>query len=677
MSDTSQAFGPHPGLVFDASGVPSDPVHGDVFRSRAGGWREAESVFVDGCRLRERWSRHERFCVLELGFGLGLNFLATLRAWRSDPARSRALHFVSVETHPLSQQDLRRALAGLVDIGPAVAAAGSNGASDSCATTRAAAALVEQWPLALSGLHRLSFDDGAVTLTLAFGEGQRIVPRLALAADAFFIDGIGLARDPATCPPGLVRALARHARPGALLATRSVAASLREALAGAGFDVMPVPGGDRGPPRTVAVWAPRWPRWPTPDEPPTLAAPRAIVIGAGLAGAAIAEGFARRGFAVDLLDANPRPGGQGSAQPLVAEHLHLSPDDNPLARLSRTALLLRAAREHGAAGLTSSATRGAGFADIRGRLAVDSSEAEGERQAAMLSRLAFPPAFVRRLARDEAADAAGIALPRGGLWLPLCAALAPVEAIREWLASAGEAIRFRGATSVARLEADPAGAGWIAFDASGHALAAAPVVILANAIDAAHLGAQASLSMRRVRGQTTWLRDPAVAPLRVVLGGDAYAAPSGAGDGRVLIGASFDDGDSLLPDPRDDLGNLRRLGRMLDRDPQTMRAGAASAAAGFRFALPDRLPAIGPLPDEAAAATAQAELRRNDRLPIPMAPGLYGAVGFGSRGLLWAALAAELLPAMVCGEPAPLERELIAAIAPARFLRRRLRAAPR
>jgi tRNA 5-methylaminomethyl-2-thiouridine biosynthesis bifunctional protein len=401
------------------------------------------------------------------------------------------------------------------------------------------------------------------------------------------------------------------------------------------------------------------------------------VIGAGLAGAAIADGFARRGFAIDLLDANPQPGGRGSAQPLVAEHLHLSPDDNPIARLSRAALLLRAAREQGATGMTPSAMRGASAAHVRGRLAVDSNDAEGERQAEMLSRLGFPPAFVRRLARDEAADAAGIALPRGGLWLPECAAVAPGDSIREWLSSAGEAVRFRGETTVARLEADPAGAGWIAVDASGQALAAAPVVVVANAGDAARLGAQACLSMRRVRGQTTWLRDPAVAPLRVVLGGDAYAAPSGAGDGRVLIGASFDDGDSLLPDPRDDLGNLRRLGRMLDRDPRTMRAGAASAAAGFRFTLPDRLPAIGPLPDEAAASAAQADLRRNDRLPIPMAPGLYCAAGFGSRGLLWAVLAAELLPAMVCGEPAPLERELIAAVAPARFLRRRLRAAPR
>jgi tRNA 5-methylaminomethyl-2-thiouridine biosynthesis bifunctional protein len=198
-------------------------------------------------------------------------------------------------------------------------------------------------------------------------------------------------------------------------------------------------------------------------------------------------------------------------------------------------------------------------------------------------------------------------------------------------------------------------------------------VVLANAGDAVRLAGIGALTLRRVRGQTTWLDDPALARLRVVLGGEAYAAPSG--DGRVLLGASFDEGDSPQPDPRDDLGNLRRLGRMLDRDPATMLAGARSAQAGFRWILPDRMPAIGPLADERAAAAIAGELVRNDRLPIPVADGLYGAFAFGSRGLLWAALAAELLPAIVCGEPAPIECDLIAAIAPSRFLRRRFRRA--
>ncbi|MFP5406570.1 MAG: FAD-dependent oxidoreductase, partial [Gammaproteobacteria bacterium] len=197
--------------------------------------------------------------------------------------------------------------------------------------------------------------------------------------------------------------------------------------------------------------------------------------------------------------------------------------------------------------------------------------------------------------------------------------------------------------------------------------------VLANAGDAARLGNLASLAVRRVRGQTSWVRDPALAGLRVVLGGAAYAAPAGDAERRALIGASFSESDVLAPDPRDDLGNLRRLGRMLDCDIEAMRGSVAPAATGFRFVLRDRLPAIGPLPDEAAARLRADDLARNGRVPIPLAHGLYGAFGFGSRGLLWASLAAEVLPAMVCGEPAPIESDLLDAIAPGRFLVRSAR----
>ncbi|MCD4543099.1 bifunctional tRNA (5-methylaminomethyl-2-thiouridine)(34)-methyltransferase MnmD/FAD-dependent 5-carboxymethylaminomethyl-2-thiouridine(34) oxidoreductase MnmC, partial [Burkholderia pseudomallei] len=69
-----------------------------------------------------------------------------------------------------------------------------------------------------------------------------------------------------------------------------------------------------------------------------------------------------------------------------------------------------------------------------------------------------------------------------------------------------------------------------------------------------------------------------------------------------------------------------------------------------------------------AAALTGARLR-----DVPRATGLYGAFGYGSRGLVWAALGAELIAAQIDGEPWPLERELAEAIDPARFLVRALR----
>jgi tRNA 5-methylaminomethyl-2-thiouridine biosynthesis bifunctional protein len=85
---------------------------------------------------------------------------------------------------------------------------------------------------------------------------------------------------------------------------------------------------------------------------------------------------------------------------------------------------------------------------------------------------------------------------------------------------------------------------------------------------------------------------------------------------------------------------------------------------------PDRLPLIGPLADESIAAP------KNPRLAtLPRVAGLYGAFGFGSRGLLWAGLGAELLASQLEGEPLPLEARLADALDPGRFLLRALRRA--
>jgi tRNA 5-methylaminomethyl-2-thiouridine biosynthesis bifunctional protein len=645
-------FAPHPGLAFDAAGVPFDTVHGEVFRSRVGAWAEAQTVFVEGCGLRERWRGAERFCVLELGFGLGANFLATLATWRADPARPARLHVVSVEARPLSREDLERGLAA-IGLGCEALAADRN-------------ALLADWPPALPGLHRLVFAGGAVTLTLAFGEASRIVPRLSLAADAIYLDGFSPERNPAMWRPALIRAVARHARPGARLATWTAASTVREALAVAGFEVRHLAGTGGKRHRIEAVWAPRWRTWAPPAEPPALSARHVLVVGAGLAGAAMAAGFADRGFEVTLVDEQPAVGGAGSRQPVIADHLHLSPDDNPMARLTRAALLLSASDR---------LRRVDGDRSPRplGRLALDADTAEAQASQAMLTRLGFPSAFVRHLTVGEASEVAGLRLPHGGLWMPDCDAVSPGAAIANWIAEAGDALRFLGACRVDRLSHDSQTGLWHALAADGRTVASAPIVVLANAGDACRLGRIELPRLRRVRGQTSLLRHPAVSGLRTVLGGDAYAAPLPGGAPDILVGSSFDETDALAPDPRDDLGNMRRLGRMLGLDPQALAPTARSAAVGFRYALPDRLPAIGQLPDEAVAVRHASELARNDRLPIPLAPGLYGAFALGSRGLLWSALASQVLPGLVCGEPAPIERDLLEAIAPGRMLRRRLR----
>ena len=87
--------------------VPYSAIFDDVYHSADGGLAQARHVFLGGNALPARWAGRERFVVFETGFGLGLNFLGTWRAWRDDPARCAKLHYVAVEKHPFRTEDLR------------------------------------------------------------------------------------------------------------------------------------------------------------------------------------------------------------------------------------------------------------------------------------------------------------------------------------------------------------------------------------------------------------------------------------------------------------------------------------------------------------------------------------------------------------------------------------------
>jgi len=634
-------------LCFDESGQPRNALYGDVYKSRAGAVAEAHTVFIGGTGAAERWRARERFTVLELGFGLGVNFLATLAAWRADPHRSDRLHFVSIEGQLLRADEIARAhLALAVD-------------GDDARRLRS------RWPPATPGLHRMEFDAGRVTLTIAIGDVGALLPRLAVAADAFYLDGFAPDRNPAMWSPGVAKGLARLAHPGATLATYSAAGSVHAALAAAGFEIELHPGFAGKRHRLQGRYAPRWRTYPDPPQAPRWPVREAIVVGGGLAGCASAAALMRRGWRVTLLERRAALACEGSGQPAIADHLHVSPDDNPLARLTRAALLLAGSDHDGDAGATA--------VQRIGKLALADDEADERRQHETVRSLAFPDALLQAVDRDQASDIAGVALRRGGLWMPGCRVARPGRLCEAWVAGATQAPRMLTGVAVARLlHADGL---WSAIDAHGRPIAQAPVVVLASAGEACRLAA-APPPLRRVRGQTTMLRAPALAGLRTVIGGAAYACPlPGAG---VLVGSTFDDGESLEPDAAADLSNLRRLARMLDAaEPEAWAAAAiataGSAATGHRYVARDRLPMIGPMPDASACRAQAAAFTRNARLPLPVLPGLFGAFGFGSRGLLWASLAGESIGAALDGEPAVLETDLLGAIDPGRFMRHALR----
>jgi len=243
-------------LSFSPEGIPFSESYGDVYHTRSGGLGQARHVFLGGNGLPQRWRGRQRFVIVETGFGLGLNFLATWAAWRADPQRSAVLHFISFEKHPFALADLTAAHAALLaelasDASPtADEATRAAGRSDDCASADAALGelarmLQNAWPAVVAGRHELCFDEAQVRLSLVFADAREALPLLAggtEVADAFYLDGFSPAKNPELWNASLLGELARLAAPGATLATWSVAAGVRQALAESGWQVEKRPG---------------------------------------------------------------------------------------------------------------------------------------------------------------------------------------------------------------------------------------------------------------------------------------------------------------------------------------------------------------------------------------------------------------------------------------------------
>lgn len=222
-------------VVWLEDGCAHSPRFGDRYHSCSGPIAQSISVFMTGCGLPERWRGTGQFTILETGFGLGLNFLATWAAWEADPQRCERLHFVSVEAFPVSAAEMVRAA-------QASCLMRDTGALDPARLQVLAQELAVAWQSLSESIQTLSFAGGKVQLTLAVGDVGQMLPRLQLQADAVFLDGFSPSVNPAMWSLDTLQAVAQHCQPGTRLATYTVAKAVRLGLKQLGFAVKKCPG---------------------------------------------------------------------------------------------------------------------------------------------------------------------------------------------------------------------------------------------------------------------------------------------------------------------------------------------------------------------------------------------------------------------------------------------------
>lgn len=566
------------------------------------------SVFSDDAGpSADLWRSAERFCVLDTCFGDGSSFAALRKTWKNSPGSCRKLHYIG--------------LCGDQDAPPP---------HD----------FQQIWPLPLPGHHHIPLShDPEIQLTLVFGKPRKALQTLAATFDLLLLRGEELqAAD-----------LARVSRRGTTFYTRSQSEGFWDALQRAGFTLdekttLLSRGSFRGDHQR------------THCAKPYSGSKHAIVIGAGLAGTAAAASLATRNWSVTVFEKQQAPATGASGNLAAAISPMLSKDDGIAARLSRACFLALLAELRR---LDTSPHPAKWAACGLLQLAKDDKEAALFRD--ILGSSVYPPQFVRLLNKDEASAQAGHQVPGAGFYFPQGGWVNPPSLCHARLQS--PQIRLCHNTGISDIGFE--NGVWSVYDQHSGCLAEAPVLILANAFEAARFSQCEKMHFKKVRGQVTHLAQKDLPPFHGVITRNGYLTP--AVEGLSSVGATYDfDSDEKELDAECQQVNLARISSLLEGVVIGPRELAGRV--GFRSLTADRLPVIGAIPDYAALSSGAPNVKTSARQQ-----GLYGLLGLGSRGAVWSTLAGETLAAMIEGEPSPLPSDLLGAMDPARFLEREYR----
>jgi tRNA 5-methylaminomethyl-2-thiouridine biosynthesis bifunctional protein len=601
--------------------------------------------------LSPAWRNRARFVVLDGVFGGGQHFLECWQAWQHDANRCDRLHVISVSQQFALDPDCAHPLAGAVR---------------------------DAWPTLTPNIHRLSFEDGRVQWLLVPLSLAAALRELVAEIDAFWLSRSEWAgTHGCVFDPRLAKALARLAAAQATLSFDAQPANPADdpspSLRPAGF--MPVPSQDAQHPSVPNPWryapsyTPRRSVGPR-HQSATDEAPQVLVVGGGLAGGAMAWALAEQGLRSTVFERHQAPALETSGNPAGLFHGIVNPQDGAHARFNRAAAL--EAHRAVSTALTSHAVQGS--AD--GLLRRETAPLNVDNMRDMLERLRLPPDYVQALSAQQASARCGWPLPHPAWWYPGGGWVQPGGLARSFFERAGAMCTLRTGTQIDALE--PVNGGWRLLDAKGSTLAEAPHVVLANAGDALRLlrpfmpaSQPDAWPMRAVRGQisiASRARLPGLTLPSMPVTGSGYLLPCLGDD--VIFGATAqtDDEDASVRDA-DHLLNLHQLSRLCGVDLGSDTEGLRGRT-GWRWSTDDRLPVLGGVPDlNAAWALVGLEQPRQ----VPRLAGLHACTAFGSRGITWAALSAQIVAASIARAPSPIEASLLDSVDAARFVSRRSR----
>lgn len=609
--------------------IPVSKQFGDVYFSKANGLLETRHVFLNGNDLSDRLAQltdGEQFIVGETGFGTGLNFLALWQLWQSvRPNNNSRLHFISVEKYPLSQADLARALATWDELAPF------------------SKRLLESYPFALAGCHRLRFDDERISLDVWFGDASECFPLIQSnqTVNAWFLDGFAPSCNPELWQEQIFKHIMRLSAQGTSFASFSVAGVLKRALQSYGVEITRPKGFGHKREMLKAIWKNTEDLIQTSNDSKYNnhnTRRKFAIIGAGIAGLTTAWTLAQRGIAVTLFEQD-QPLAGGSGNPLAMLNPKLCSMDKVATHLMTTSwqYALRFYQQFDAF----QAMQIEQIHDTKNNI---------KKINEVLSLQNYPNDILEIIQSESGHHDTG----QSTVLLKQAGVISPQQFAKQVLAHPLISLIQKKVTQLEVCDDQKVHL----YDQEDNKAEEFSDVIVCNAMDLNRLLPNTP-KLKPIRGQVTWtnikgtdLNTPLEnAEKNTAYSFGGYASPMQDNQTQQLIfGASFlpndDQTDLRIEDHQHNFELLQqyqpKLAQRISDKPQDWQGRAS-----LRAQTADYLPFVG----------------RYDRV----SPNIYLFAGLGSKGFLFAPLCAELIVSQMLNEALPVPSNLAYLLRPNRF----------
>lgn len=561
--------------------------------------------------------------VAEAGFGVGLNFFCTIAKFKS--SNKKSLHYIAVEKYPFSKDEL--------------ASIYEQFGLDSAIYKE----FLDSYHIVSNSLLRIYLLNHTIILDLYFGDILEFLEECEFRADVWYLDGFAPSKNPQMWSEEFLSNLACYSYKDTIIRSFSCARVVRDRLSQNGFEVGKLKGYHKKREMLQAICIePKsrikkqiWFDLPIVTNPKTI-----LIIGAGIAGLAIATLFKEAGFNVVVAESNEKAA-QGASSNLAGICAPLITQPGvALGDMHMSSFLL--SRQF-------YKQFGGDFVDFCGcdeYLVNDKmlSKFNHDSKFFSISNDIYPKANI---------DLAMQIQPQN-----LCLALAKNLEIYY-------GYEYK---SLKQLES------CYEVNFSNLKTIKADVVIFANGNRAKELFisefSDAYIQLSSVRGQTTLVDE--FMSLNRPLSARGYITK--AINGVQLVGASYARGDDdALPRSSDDDENIA----LVDEFLSNKKPNIIGSNVGFRGYSGDRFPIIGGIHNASEYIKIYNSLLWTKNKPSNKSPVYYQnlliSAAHGSRGLSTSILGANILLDMVLGRQICVKKSTINALNPSRFIIRKLK----